>query len=78
MSRRVDILRAALEAHGYTVGRVWWEPATAPMEMCGHGGGWLAELPAIHVVEPLGLSFAEALQRIHELPDPAGHPPSLG
>lgn len=64
MSNKSDTLKSMLELRGNVVLRVWWEPVTRPLEMCGHGGGWMAELKSR--TEPLGLSFDAACEHIRE------------
>lgn len=61
MSRNEKRIRDAAAKRGIAFTSLRWEPVTAPMEMCGHGGGWLA-----NDCEPLGLSTEEALDFIAE------------
>lgn len=71
-SKRAREIRDALEAAGFVVGRVWWDPITGPMEMCGHGGGWMTEVENYPGrIIPLGLSQHEALSRIGTVYKPA-------
>lgn len=65
-TKRARKLREALESRSFTGVRVTWEPVTRAMEMCGPGGGWLAETD--QRVEPLGLSFDEAMDHIKTAP----------
>lgn len=72
-SKRALEIRAELEFEGFVVARVWWEPITAPMEMCGHGGGWMAEVENYPGgIIPLGLNQNEALERIGTIYKPTG------
>lgn len=52
-----------LPKRGHTNVRVWWERITAAMEMCGQGGGWMAETDQAGV-EPLGLNYDRAVDHI--------------
>jgi hypothetical protein len=65
LTKKQCILMSALRDKGRTNVKVWWEPWRKPMEMCGIGGGWMAESDE-HGVEPLGLSFAEARATIED------------
>lgn len=62
-------LKNALESRGWTNVTVHWERISSPLEMCGYGGGWLANLPDYPgEVEPLGLNFQEAMHHIENSP----------
>jgi hypothetical protein len=63
MTRKQAKLAAMLTRHGHTNVRVWWETITAAMEMCGQGGGWMAETDQVGV-EPLGLNYDRAVDHI--------------
>lgn len=41
--KNAEILVKVLEHRGHTNVRVWWEPITRAMEMCGPHGGWMAD-----------------------------------
>lgn len=63
MTRKQAQIAAMLHRHGHTNVRVWWERITAAMEMCGQGGGWMAETDQVGV-EPLGLNYERAIEHI--------------
>jgi hypothetical protein len=64
-SKRAAEIRAELECAGFVVARVWWEPIQRAMEMCGPGGGWMAEVENYPGgIIPLGLNQIDALQSI--------------
>ena len=62
-----EILAKVLEHRGHTGVRVWWEPITRAMEMCGPGGGWMADTDQ-RGNEPLGLNFRDALNHVCDAP----------
>ena len=67
MSKKSETLVKALELRGHANVHVWWEPITRPLEMCGHGGGWMATTTQ-RGVEPLGLCFEDAIDHITNAP----------
>lgn len=63
MTKKQAQLATMLRKRGHTNVRVWWERITAAMEMCGQGGGWMAETDQAGV-EPLGLNYDRAVDHI--------------
>jgi hypothetical protein len=59
-------IKNALESRGWKNVTIHWEPISSPIEMCGHRGGWLADIPDYPGnIEPLGLNFNDAMNHIH-------------
>lgn len=59
------MLKAALEAEGYTNVKVWWEHIGPAMEMCGHSGGYVFNSDQEDQI-PIGLSYGEARRAVTE------------
>lgn len=75
-SKNAKQIRLALEVQGHTNVKVWWNPWGPAIEMCGPSGGYFycsdqrpGEPPKTTddygCGEPIGLTFAETMERIH-------------
>lgn len=67
-SPRAKIIKTLLETKGHSDVHVWWEPFGAAMEMCGNSGGFMCVTKELAAIEPLGLSFNEAVDHIKTVP----------
>lgn len=67
LSRNIEKLAAEFNFRGLINVRIWWEPITKPLELCGHGGGWMAEHDWFGV-EPLGYNIKDALHHVKTAP----------
>ena len=82
MSRNTDKIKKALEAKGYVVDDIAWEPIGTAMEKCGPSGGWVVsfELPDDEVeykeypidTMVFGYNVQQVLEEISGLPELKG------
>lgn len=62
-------LKNALESYGWTNVTVHWERISSPLDGCGHGGGWIANIPDYDGhIEYLGYNYDEAMHKIQTAP----------
>lgn len=68
MSKNADRIRNALEAKGYAVEEIAWEPIGSAVEMGGPSGGWYVAITEPSNETILGYNIQEVMEQINELP----------
>jgi hypothetical protein len=66
-SPKIRKLWDRLASLGFRKVTLWWEPIGPALEMCGHSGGYMADIDGYMV--PLGLDLKSAIRGVDQYAD---------